>query len=532
MTGRRRSRLFGYVRVTAAATMAVLLGLFLQPAEGSHTRGFLYTIEQPGNAPQGVIPLLGADGVEAFYGYPGGAARSDTGLEQSDTSLLFLYEDIQGKVSLAIIHDANDGSGGRTVFDLAAIPDGTTFLVRDDPQDSYVIDIPAGTATVTWRWNDVNTDGGVLSRSLEKQGWTITITPQFPAGGGQTAGKITGWKFLTGSLNNPTEVGLDLTEPIIINAIPAGLQVVTSARLTVEGQDCLVATDNGLVTVDLSVIVEGMLQISGQQIIAPDGNGGTLITFEGEVPENSTLAFSVIVDGGTPQVVTAVPVQGQFSAAATVTGPPPVVTFTDGPVIELFGAGFAFQLAGTTVFTGPWTLTAEDATLLNVMISPDFPQIGWTAQLEAEAEPTLTFANVSECELIGTGERHTTLTSGFVDIKPGSFPNPINPSSRGVVPVAILGSEGFDVRIIDAATIEIDDDRLPGGGVAPTRVQKSLEDVNADGFLDLSLKFVTTALNEAGLLGNKRLFITGAIGNGGAQVLGSDAICLPGDCAN
>ena len=73
-----------------------------------------------------------------------------------------------------------------------------------------------------------------------------------------------------------------------------------------------------------------------------------------------------------------------------------------------------------------------------------------------------------------------------MDIKPGSFPNPINPSSRGVVPVAILGSESFDVRIIDAATIEIDDDRLPGGGVAPTRVQKSLEDVNGDGFLDLA----------------------------------------------
>jgi hypothetical protein len=50
--------------------------------------------------------------------------------------------------------------------------------------------------------------------------------------------------------------------------------------------------------------------------------------------------------------------------------------------------------------------------------------------------------------------------------------------------------------------------------------------------LDLSLKFATTALNQAGLLGSKRLFITGAIGNGEAQVLGSDAICLPGDCAH
>jgi hypothetical protein len=85
-----------------------------------------------------------------------------------------------------------------------------------------------------------------------------------------------------------------VTEPIIIKAIPAGLQVVTNARLTVEGQNCQVATNNGLLTANLSVIVEGMLQIAGQQIIAPDGNGGTVITFDGEIPANSTLTFTVI----------------------------------------------------------------------------------------------------------------------------------------------------------------------------------------------------------------------------------------------
>jgi hypothetical protein len=170
MTDRRRSHLFGCVTVAAAAAVAVLLGMFLQPAEGGHTRGFVYTIEQGGGAPQGVIPLSGADDVETFNGYPGGAARSDTGLEQSDTSLLFLYEDRQGKVSLVMIHDANDGSGGKAVFDFEGIPDGTAFVVRDDPgDDSYVITQPGGTATVTWRWNNVNTDGGALSGSLESK---------------------------------------------------------------------------------------------------------------------------------------------------------------------------------------------------------------------------------------------------------------------------------------------------------------------------------------------------------------------------
>ena len=372
-TNRRDCHLFVYVRAAAAATVAVLFGKFLQPAEGGHLRGFFYTIQQGGVAVRGVIPLLGPDDVETFYGYPGGGARSATGLEQSDTSLLFLYEDKLGRVSLVMIHDANDGSGGKAVFDLAGIPIGTAFVVRDDPGDgSYAIAQPGGTSRVTWMWNDINTDGGALSRSLEKQAWTISITPQFPAEGGASAGKITAWKFLTGSLDNPTAIALDPTKPIVIDAIPAGLQVVTTARLTAAGNNCRVATDKGPITANLNVVVEGTLQVTGEQIIAPDGKGGLLITFAGDIPANSTLAFTMAVDGGTPQVIPAVQVQGHFSAVATVA--PPVVAFNSGPTIELLGAGFQFQIGGTTVSTGPWTLTAVDVTRLKVTVSPDFPQ--------------------------------------------------------------------------------------------------------------------------------------------------------------
>ncbi len=40
-----------------------------------------------------------------------------------------------------------------------------------------------------------------------------------------------------------------------------------------------------------------------------------------------------------------------------------------------------------------------------------------------------------------------------IDIKPGSDPNSINPMSRGVIPVAILGSDTFDVADVDATTL-------------------------------------------------------------------------------
>jgi beta-lactam-binding protein with PASTA domain len=84
-----------------------------------------------------------------------------------------------------------------------------------------------------------------------------------------------------------------------------------------------------------------------------------------------------------------------------------------------------------------------------------------------------------------------------IDIKPGSCPNPFNVGSRGVLPVAILGTEDADVNTIDPASIRL-------AAVAPLR--SSLEDVAApvadanecepnttgpDGYMDLTVKFKT-----------------------------------------
>ena len=94
-----------------------------------------------------------------------------------------------------------------------------------------------------------------------------------------------------------------------------------------------------------------------------------------------------------------------------------------------------------------------------------------------------------------------------VDIKPGSCPNPINTKSKGVLPVAILGTQTFDVTRIDPASVEL-------VGVNPLRL--SVEDVSTpyepfigkegseacnerglDGIDDLTLKFSTQAIIRA-----------------------------------
>lgn len=99
-----------------------------------------------------------------------------------------------------------------------------------------------------------------------------------------------------------------------------------------------------------------------------------------------------------------------------------------------------------------------------------------------------------------------------VDIKPGSCPNPMNVKSRGVLPVAILGTPdvgetpGFDVTTIDPLTII-----LLVGETQVLPIRSSFEDVAApytggipdeptceeclesgpDGIMDLTLKFRT-----------------------------------------
>jgi len=85
----------------------------------------------------------------------------------------------------------------------------------------------------------------------------------------------------------------------------------------------------------------------------------------------------------------------------------------------------------------------------------------------------------------------------FIDIKPNSCPNPLNCKAGGLLSVAILGAEDFDVADIDPDSVRLE-------GVAPIR--SNLEDVATpfevargdcssctegfgDGLLDLVLKF-------------------------------------------
>jgi hypothetical protein len=87
----------------------------------------------------------------------------------------------------------------------------------------------------------------------------------------------------------------------------------------------------------------------------------------------------------------------------------------------------------------------------------------------------------------------------FVDIKPGSCPNPLNVKSRGVLPAAILGTADFDVTLVDPATIRLagtvealrwslDDVTTPVGADAEPC---ECNEMGPDGLQDLTVKFAT-----------------------------------------
>jgi hypothetical protein len=138
-----------------------------------------------------------------------------------------------------------------------------------------------------------------------------------------------------------------------------------------------------------------------------------------------------------------------------------------------------------------------------------------------------------------------------VDIKPQSCPNPIEKESKGVLPVAILGMEEFDVTTVDPASVklyicdtgEVFPLRWALEDVATPYTDDAMESVTPnpyactvsgpDGYQDLTLKFstpevVNTLLSEFQDGDVLKLRLTAKLKEeyGGIPIMGSDVVLI------
>ncbi len=113
-----------------------------------------------------------------------------------------------------------------------------------------------------------------------------------------------------------------------------------------------------------------------------------------------------------------------------------------------------------------------------------------------------------------------------VDIRPGTDTNPVNLKAKGVLPVAVLGSDDFDVSLIDLQNLTLE-------GVDPNAKGQSgkvgsFEDVNGDSILDLILHF---DIQDRGIGATTEQLILSGLLLDGTTFGGTDAIRIvpPGD---
>jgi len=87
----------------------------------------------------------------------------------------------------------------------------------------------------------------------------------------------------------------------------------------------------------------------------------------------------------------------------------------------------------------------------------------------------------------------------IVDIKPGSCPNPLNVKNKGVLTVAVLGTEDFDVTEVDPTSIRLAGVALSRWALADVATPFTEDKVDCydcnedcgDGSMDLLLNFDT-----------------------------------------
>ncbi len=186
--------------------LLLVLGTLLFPASVLAQESGYYTVSQGDKRVQ-IVPLSGSTAADAYYNMTNN--QSNTGLEETNTAVLFLYRNTTtGAVSLFVLLSGTGGTAGSTSLTMSGVPAGAGFTVQDDGPADFreVWQLTPPTGSVSWTWDDGKSDGMVLGPLGSE--FELTLYPQFTAG-------ITAVKLPSGSASSPQMVSLNLIDPII-----------------------------------------------------------------------------------------------------------------------------------------------------------------------------------------------------------------------------------------------------------------------------------------------------------------------------
>ena len=187
------------------------------------------------------------------------------------------------------------------------------------------------------------------------------------------------------------------------------------------------------------------------------------------------------------------------------------LNFVSSPIVIPNSPG-AFQVTIPFTFSGELTGTAFQLDVVNPIFITTLSGHG----LATFWFEDVTFGLQSPRYRLSAIEYQFEPALILIDIKPGTFPNSINPKSKGKIPVAILTTPSFDATSVDPATV-----LFGATGIEVAPVQFTTEDVDGDGDIDLVLHFATQDTDIT--CGNAYASLTAATFSG-EKIKGSDSI--------
>ncbi len=351
-----------------------------------------------------------------------------------------------------------------------------------------------------------------------------------------------------GKLVGAWGVAIDARDQILLT-VPGFLGGVPQRILRVDPAtgSSSILTSGGLLRGPLGIVVEGDGRIAVSDYSGSTGRGSivrvdpatgaqTLVSAGGELffasglsllPDGDFLVAGTAAGGVPPGVILRVDAttsEQHVIAKPTLSNPVPVVATPDGEAY--FGTRTPGLVVRVGLATGEQTLVAEIGDVWAMAFEPSGTLVlgvqtigSQIVRVDPRTGATEEIAGLVASFVTGLAVVPFRLLEVEIDIRPASASNPINPAARGVVPLALLGSEELDVASVDPESLA-----FGPAGAAPVRAG-ALGDLNADGLPDLLLHFRIAATGIQA--GDTETCLTGATLEG-RPIEGCDAIRTAG----